>query len=69
MVRVLMIESAKKIFQRHPEVKKELWEGEFWEDGCFLKTFGNRMTSDTNKKYINYHRHIEKNLKLLAFDF
>jgi len=30
MVRVLKSLSAKEIFQRHSEVKKELWGGEFW---------------------------------------
>jgi len=30
MVRVLKSVSAKEIFLRHPEVKKELWGGEFW---------------------------------------
>jgi REP element-mobilizing transposase RayT len=29
---------AKKIFERHPEVKKQLWGGEFWTDGHFVST-------------------------------
>jgi REP element-mobilizing transposase RayT len=29
---------AKKIFERHPEVKKQLWGGEFWTDGYFVST-------------------------------
>jgi len=69
MVRVLKSVSAKEIFRRHPEVKKELWGGEFWEDGYFVRTVGDKVTSEIIKKYIKYHRHIEKNLEQLDFDF
>jgi len=69
MVRVLKSISAKEIFQRYPEVKKELWGGEFWEDGYFVRTVGDKVTSEIIKKYIKYHRHTEKNLEQLEFDF
>ena len=69
MVRVLKSVSAKEIFLRHPEVKKELWGGEFWEDGYFVRTVGDKVTSDTVKKYIKYHRHEEKTPTQLEFDF
>ena len=29
--------SASVIFEKHPEVKRELWGGEFWEDGYFAR--------------------------------
>jgi REP element-mobilizing transposase RayT len=29
---------AKKIFEKHPEVKKHLWGGEFWTAGHFIST-------------------------------
>ena len=69
MVRVLKSVSAKEIFQRHPEVKKELWGGEFWEDGYFVRTVGDKVTSEIIKKYIKYHRHEEKTPTQLEFDF
>jgi putative transposase len=28
--------SARAIFREHPQVKKQLWGGEFWEDGYFV---------------------------------
>ena len=52
MVRVLKSVSAKEIFLRYPEVKRELWGGEFWEDGYFVRTVGDKVTSETIKKYI-----------------
>ena len=52
--------SARRIFQIYPEVKKELWGGEFWEDGYFVRTVGDKVTKDIIKKYIKYHKHKEK---------
>ena len=69
MVRVLKSVSAKEIFLRHPEVKKELWGGEFWEDGYFVRTVGDKVTSEIIKKYIKYHRHEEKTPTQLELDF
>jgi putative transposase len=34
-VGILKSISAGVIFTEHPEVKKELWGGELWEDGLF----------------------------------
>jgi putative transposase len=53
-------QSARRIFQIFPEVKKELWGGEFWEDGYFVRTVGDKVTKDIIKKYIAYHKHKEK---------
>ena len=33
--------SASVIFKEYPEVKKELWGGEFWGNGYFVRTVGN----------------------------
>jgi putative transposase len=69
MVRVLKSVSAKEIFLRYPEVKRELLGGEFWEDGYFVRTVGDKVTSETIKNYIRYHRYEEKTPKQLEFDF
>ena len=69
MVRILKCVSAKEIFRRFPQVKRELWGGEFWEDGYFVRTVGDKVTSETIRKYIQYHRHDEKQPKQLKFDF
>ena len=69
IVRVLKSVSAKEIFRRYPEVKRELWGGEFWEDGYFVRTVGDKVTSDTIQQYLQYHRHEEKTPKQLKFGF
>ena len=57
--------SASVIFQKHPEVKQELWGGEFWEDGYFVRTVGDKVTKEVIRKYIKYHREHEKSPKQL----
>ncbi len=47
--------SASEIFEEFSEIKKELWGGEFWEDGYFARTVGDKITADLIKRYIRYH--------------
>jgi len=70
VVGILKSISASRIFQDHPEVKRELWGGEFWEDGYFARTVGDKVTSETIKRYIQHHRQEERTpqqLDLLGF--
>lgn len=56
VVGVLKSISASKVFEEFSEVKKDLWGGEFWEDGYFVRTVGDKVTADLIKGYIRYHR-------------
>ena len=47
--------SASEVFEEFPEVKKQLWGGEFWENGYFVRTVGDKVTTDLIKRYIKYH--------------
>ena len=40
IVRMLKILTAREIFRRCPQVKRQLWGGEFWTDGFFASTVG-----------------------------
>ena len=44
--------TAREIFKRRPEVKKELWGGEFWSDGYYAATVGERGNWATVEKYV-----------------
>jgi len=48
--------SSSVIFKEHPEVKKQLWGGELWEDGYFVRTVGDKVTAEVIRKYIMHHR-------------
>ncbi len=58
--------SASVVFRDHPEVKRELWGGEFWEDGYFARTVGDKVTAEVIRKYIRYHREEEKEAKAVG---
>ena len=47
--------SAQEIREEFPEVRKQLWGGEFWEDGYFVRTVGEKVTAEVIKKYIRFH--------------
>ena len=38
LVQMIKSLTAREIFQRCPQVKKQLWGGEFWSDGYFVST-------------------------------
>ena len=52
IVRTFKSITAKEIFKRKPSVKKELWGGEFWTDGYYVATVGEKADWTTVEKYI-----------------
>jgi putative transposase len=44
--------TAKEIFRRCPQVKKQLWGGEFWTDGYFVSTVGKHGNENMIGKYV-----------------
>ena len=51
---VTMIKSltAREVFKNCPEVKEELWGGEFWSDGYFGSTVGKHGDENMIKNYV-----------------
>ena len=56
--------TAKEIFKNHPEVKKQLWGGEFWTDGYFVNTVSRFGDETTISKYVK-EQGVEKEYKVL----
>ncbi len=48
--------SARTIFREYPQLRRQLWGGEFWEDGFFARTVGDRVTAEVIQRYIQNHR-------------
>ena len=44
--------SAKQMFKTFPEIRKELWGGEFWSDGGYIGTVGDGITAEIIRNYI-----------------
>ena len=44
--------TARQIFAKHPEVKKQLWGGEIWTDGYFVNTVSKYGSEEIIKNYL-----------------
>src|SRR3972149_6474751 len=54
IVRVLKSKSAKVVFREFPEVREELWGGEFWSDGYFVRSVGDEVTAEVVRVAVDY---------------
>lgn len=52
IVTIIKSITAREIFKKCPEVKKELWGGEFWSDGYFASTVGKHGNENMIGKYV-----------------
>ena len=52
IVQTLKSLTARQVFARAPEVKKQLWGGEFWGDGYFVTTVGQHGNEHVIATYI-----------------
>ncbi len=52
VVRLFKSITARELFRRFPDLKKELWGGEFWSDGYYLATIGERGNLQIIENYI-----------------
>ena len=44
--------TSREIFRRVPEVKKQLWGGEFWSRGYYINTVGQHGNEESVKNYV-----------------
>ena len=52
LVRVMKSITAREVFKRFPKLRKELWGGEFWTDGYYVATVGERGSWEIVERYI-----------------
>ena len=72
VMQILKSITARQIFKDYPEIKKQLWGGEFWSDGGYIGTVGDGTTSDVIKNYVQNQGNQEekeayKQMKILDF--
>jgi putative transposase len=56
VVQIVKSISAREIFRRYPEIREQLWAGEIWSDGYFVRSVGDKITTEVIKNYIRYHK-------------
>ncbi|MCK5169168.1 MAG: IS200/IS605 family transposase, partial [Bacteroidales bacterium] len=64
IIKMLKSVTAREVFRLHPEVKKQLWGGEFWTDGYFVNTVSKFGDESTISKYVR-EQGIEKEYTVL----
>ena len=62
IVKVIKSITARKIFERVPTVKEQLWGGEFWSKGYYINTVGRHGSEEVIRKYVK-EQGTEKNYK------
>lgn len=68
IVQIFKSITAREIFKKKPTVKKELWGGEFWTDGYYVATVGERGDWGTVMKYVKKQgKHEEELVQLTLF--
>ena len=53
VIRVIKSITGREIFRRCPEVKKQLWGGEFWTSGYFASSVGKHGNEEMIMKYVS----------------
>ena len=52
IIQIIKSITAREVFKRVPEVRKQLWGGEFWTDGYFVSTVGQHGTEKIITEYV-----------------
>ena len=52
IVTIIKSITAREIFKRHPEIKKELWGGSLWTSGFYGNTVGQYGNEEIIRKYV-----------------
>jgi len=73
VMQVIKSITAREIFKQYPEIKEELWGGEFWSDGGYIATVGEGVTEEIIRCYIEKQGTEEekegyRQMKLIAFN-
>ena len=68
VVQIMKSISGRELFKKFPKIKKQLWAGELWNDGYFVRSVGDKVTADIIRKYIKYQSHEDSPSQLTMFD-
>lgn len=69
LIRIIKSITAREIFRMYPEVKKQLWGGEFWSDGYFVSTVGKHGNEEVISKYVKNQGKGDEYRQLLTQDY
>jgi REP element-mobilizing transposase RayT len=64
IIRIVKSLTTKEIFRLHPEVKKQLWGGEFWTKGFYVSSVGQHGNESTIQSYVKSQGREEEYIKI-----
>ena len=64
LVRVFKSITARELFNKFPSLEEELWGGEFWTDGYYVASVGERGDWDVVERYIRAQEMKPKEIQL-----
>ncbi len=59
VVQILKSVSAREVFRRYPWLREQLWGGELWSDGYFVRSVGDEVTAEVIRRYIKL-QHVDQ---------
>ena len=51
-MQILKSISARQMLAQFPDIRRQLWGGEFWSEGGYIGTVGDGVTTEIVKRYI-----------------
>ena len=59
VVQILKSISAREVFRRYPWLREQLWGGELWGYGYFVRSVGDEVTAEVIRRYIKL-QHVDE---------
>ncbi len=68
LVQILKGISARELFKKFPQMRKDMWSGKIWSEGYFARSVGDAVTADIIRRYIEYQKHEVSSPQLRMFE-
>jgi putative transposase len=68
LVQIIKSISAREVFKKFPKMRKAMWSGKIWNEGYYVRSVGDKVTSEVIKKYIEYQRQEDDVSQLKMFE-
>ena len=69
IIQIVKSITARELFQKHPDLKKELWGGELWSDGFYVSTVSEHGNKDVIRGYLRKQGQSFEHHQLKLFNF
>ena len=66
IVQIFKSITAREIFRRKPQIRKDLWGGQFWSAGYYVGTVGERANWEIVEKYVKSQGTPKQDLRQLT---